>query len=104
MEDSEEERIPNPCTADRERSSPLGIRDTGWIDRSYQRGILCPGEGVQSAGWTVCGGGFANMKKSGNQYIPSIFFLPYYGDAPEDYEAIKRGIEMWWNEENKCLE
>ena len=44
------------------------------------------------------------MKKSGNQYIPSIFFLPYYGDAPEDYEAIKRGIEMWWNKENKCLE
>lgn len=41
------------------------------------------------------GGGFANMKNSSDQFILSIFFLPYYGDAPEDYEAVKKGIEMW---------
>lgn len=49
------------------------------------------------------GGGFANMKNSGEQYIPSIFFLPCFGDAPEDYEAVKKGIEMW-NEESQCPE
>lgn len=49
------------------------------------------------------GGGFANMKNSGNKYIPSILFLPNYGDAPEDIDAIRKGIKMW-EERNKCID
>lgn len=42
------------------------------------------------------GGGVANMKAwAGTAYTPAVFFLPNYGDALEDIEAIARGIEMW---------
>lgn len=45
------------------------------------------------------GGGFANMKNISIKYIPAIFVLPNYGDAPEDIEAIKKGIDMWEQEQ-----
>lgn len=38
------------------------------------------------------GGGFANMKNISIKYIPAIFVLPNYGDAPEDIEAIKKEL------------
>ena len=43
------------------------------------------------------------MKNSGNKYIPSVFFLPNYGDAPEDIEAVGKGIEMW-KKKGACLD
>ena len=49
------------------------------------------------------GGGVANMMNSGNKYIPSVFFLPNYGDAPEDIEAVGKGIEMW-KKKGACLD
>lgn len=50
-----------------------------------------------------CGGGAVNMKNWDAKYVFAVPFLPNYGDAPEDYIAVKKGIEMW-NEKNKCID
>lgn len=41
------------------------------------------------------GGGAVNMKRLDIRYVLASPMLPYYGDSPEDHEAIKKGIEMW---------
>lgn len=40
------------------------------------------------------GGGFANMVNVGKKYVPALPFMPNYGDAPEDIEAIQEGINL----------
>lgn len=46
---------------------------------------------------------YSCLRKGRGKYVPSILFLPNYGDAPEDIEAIKKGIDMW-NEKDYCEE
>ncbi len=41
------------------------------------------------------GGGYANMKNLGEKYIATVPFMPNYGDAPEDIESIKKGIDLY---------
>jgi RHS repeat-associated protein len=48
------------------------------------------------------GGAAVQVKRNNWRDLPYMFTLPYWGDAPEDHEAIELGLK--WNKEGFCDE